>query len=246
MSQSNISIILVDTQLPENIGLSSRSMFNFGIEDLRLVSPKLQWPSEKAHAVAVDSSSIVDNALVFQNLKEALSDIDYSVAFTARRRDMNKDIVTNEKLVEEINLKPKKQKIGIVFGGEASGLTNEHISLVSKCVTISTDDNLSSLNLSHAVTVFCHSLFAAKNSNKAESSEIKESRMVDHSKLHHFFDHLERELDIRGFFEPVEKKPSMVIKLRNIFHRAELSEREIASLRGVLTSLTKYKEKQED
>ena len=67
MSQSNISIILVDTQLPENIGLSSRTMFNFGIEDLRLVSPKLQWPSEKAHAVAVDSSSIVDNALVFQN-----------------------------------------------------------------------------------------------------------------------------------------------------------------------------------
>jgi tRNA/rRNA methyltransferase len=70
-------------------------------------------------------------------------------------------------------------------------------------------------------------------------------RKVDHSKLHHFFDHLENELDIRGFFEPLEKKPSMLIKLRNIFHRAELSEREIASLRGVLTSLTKYKEKQE-
>ena len=107
-------------------------------------------------------------------------------------------------------------------------------------------ENIGLAARSHAVTVFCHSLFAAKNSNKAESSEIKESRMVDHSKLHHFFDHLERELDIRGFFEPVEKKPSMVIKLRNIFHRAELSEREIASLRGVLTSLTKYKEKQED
>ena len=42
MSQSNISIILVDTQLPENVGLSSRAMFNFGIEDLRIVSPKLQ------------------------------------------------------------------------------------------------------------------------------------------------------------------------------------------------------------
>ena len=110
MSQSNISIILVDTQLPENVGLSSRAMFNFGIEDLKIVSPKLEWPSEKAHAVAVDSHSIVDNAKVYKDLKEALSDIDYSVAFTARRRDMNKEIVSNEKLIDEIILKPKKSE----------------------------------------------------------------------------------------------------------------------------------------
>ena len=69
MSQSNISIILVDTQLPENVGLSSRAMFNFGIEDLRIVSPKLEWPSEKAHAVSVDSYSIIDNAKVYKDLK---------------------------------------------------------------------------------------------------------------------------------------------------------------------------------
>lgn len=239
MSQSNISIILVDTQLPENIGLSSRTMFNFGIEDLRLVSPKLQWPSEKAHAVAVDSSSIVDNALVFQNLKEALSDIDYSVAFTARRRDMNKDIVTNEKLIEEINLKPKKQKIGIVFGGEASGLTNEHISLVSKCVTISTDDNLSSLNLSHAVTVFCYSLFRSKNKNSNIFINNLESE-VKNSELLNFFSHLEIELEDRGFFEPKEKMEKMKQNIRNLFHRANLSGREVQTLRGIITALTKY------
>ena len=87
------------------------------------------------------ASKLYPNAKVYKDLKEALSDIDYSVAFTARRRDMNKEIVSNEKLIDEIILKPKNQKIGIVFGGEASGLTNEHISLVSKCVTINTDDN---------------------------------------------------------------------------------------------------------
>lgn len=239
MSQSNISIILVDTQLPENIGLSSRTMFNFGIEDLRLVSPKLQWPSEKAHAVAVDSSSIVDNALVFQNLKEALSDIDYSVAFTARRRDMNKDIVTNEKLIEEINLMPKKQKIGIVFGGEASGLTNEHISLVSKCVTISTDDNLSSLNLSHAVTVFCYSLFRSKNKNSNIFINNLDAE-VKNSELLNFFSHLEIELEDRGFFEPKEKMEKMKQNIRNLFHRANLSGREVQTLRGIITALTKY------
>ena len=239
MSQSNISIILVDTQLPENVGLSSRAMFNFGIEDLKIVSPKLEWPSEKAHAVAVDSHSIIDNAKVYKDLKEALSDIDYSVAFTARRRDMNKEIVSNEKLIDEIILKPKNQKIGIVFGGEASGLTNEHISLVSKCVTINTDDNFSSLNLSHAVTVFCYSLFRSINKNTDISTNNLDNE-VNNSELLNFFSHLELELEERGFFEPIEKMDKMKQNIRNLFHRANLSGREVQTLRGIITALTKY------
>ena len=239
MNQSNISIILVDSQLPENIGLSSRAMFNFGIEELRLVSPKIEWPSEKAHAVAVDSKNIIDNTIVYKDLKEALHDIDYSVAFTARRRDMNKDIITNEKLIDEINSKNKKQKIGIVFGGEASGLTNEQISLVSKCVTINTDDNFSSLNLSHAVTVFCYSLFRSSNKN-IDISINNLDEEVKNSELLNFFSHLEIELEERGFFEPKQKMDKMKQNIRNLFHRANLSGREVQTLRGIITALTKY------
>ena len=247
MSHLKPTIILVDTQLAENIGLAARAMYNFGLIDLFLVRPKIEWPSEKAAAVSVDALPIIDNAKCFNSLKEALVGIQYSYAFTARKREMDKKEISNEEAIKKIVLNENQNSnIAIVFGGEQSGLTNDDLSLVSECVSIETDNLFSSLNLSHAVTVFCHSLFAAKNSNLVESSTKKESRAVDHSKLHHFFDHLERELDIRGFFEPVEKKPSMLIKLRNIFHRAELSEREIASLRGVLTSLTKYKGKQED
>ena len=235
MSHLKPTIILVDTQLAENIGLAARAMYNFGLVDLFLVRPKIEWPSEKAAAVSVDA------------LREALVGIQYSYAFTARRREMDKREISNEEAIKKIVLNENQNtNIAIVFGGEQSGLTNDDLSLVSECVSIETDNLFSSLNLSHAVTVFCHSLFAAKDSLATISAGKKEARAVDHSKLHHFFDHLERELDIRGFFEPVEKKPSMVIKLRNIFHRAELSDREIASLRGVLTSLTKYKEKQED
>ena len=65
MSLNNISIILVDTQLPENIGLVARSMYNFGFSDLRLVNPKLDWPSEKAHAVSVDAKLIIESAKVY-------------------------------------------------------------------------------------------------------------------------------------------------------------------------------------
>lgn len=246
MSNLKPIIILVDTQLAENIGLAARAMYNFGLVNLSLVRPKIDWPSEKAEAVSVDALPIIKNAKCYDTLKEALVGVQYSYAFTARSREMDKKEITNEEVVKKIVLNENQNSnIAVVFGGEQSGLTNDDISLVSECVSIQTDNLFSSLNLSHAVTVFCHSLFALQNSERNTEIRKGEARAVDHSKLHHFFDHLEYELDVRGFFEPIEKKPSMLIKLRNIFHRAELSEREIASLRGVLTSLTKYKEKQE-
>ena len=74
MNFDKISIILVDTQLPENVGLVARSMYNFGFTNLKLVSPKLQRPSEKALAVAVDAKNIVENIKVYSSLREALSD----------------------------------------------------------------------------------------------------------------------------------------------------------------------------
>ena len=72
MSQSNISIILVDTQLPENVGLSSRAMFNFGIEDLKIVSPKLEWTAENENAVAVDSHSRIESGNGKKDIRERL------------------------------------------------------------------------------------------------------------------------------------------------------------------------------
>ena len=240
MSFSNLTIILVNTQLAENIGLASRAMFNFGISNLRLVNPKIEWPSEKANAVSVDAKTIVEKAVVYNDLRYALEDIDYSVAFTARRRDMNKSFINNDQLVKDISSKASNQKIGIVFGGESSGLTNEHISLVSKCVTINTHKNFSSLNLSHAVAVFCYSLFQDKGKNSIPE-EREFALEVKNSELLNFFDHLEKELEIRGFFEPPEKMTKMKQNIRNLFHRADLTGREVQTLRGVVTALTKYR-----
>lgn len=244
MNFSNLTIILVDTQLAENIGLASRAMFNFGVTKLRLVNPKIEWPSEKASAVSVDAKSVIDEATVYNDLRYALEDIDYSVAFTARRRDMNKSFISNEGLIKDISSKGYGQKIGIIFGGESSGLSNEHISLVSKCVTIDTHDNFSSLNLSHAVAVFCYSLFESQEKNKL-ANERDISLEVKNSELLNFFDHLEKELEIRGFFEPPEKMRKMKQNIRNLFHRADLSGREVQTLRGVITALTKYRKTSE-
>ena len=239
----NISIILVDVQLPENIGLAARAMFNFGISNLILVNPKIDLPSEKAEAVAVDAIDLVKNAKVYDELRDALEDFTYSFAFTARHRDMNKEFINSQEVISEIHNNYIGEKIAIVFGGEASGLTNEHLSLASKCVTINTHSNFSSLNLSHAVSVFCYSLFSYANSAN-NNSYLEEANIPSKNELIYFFEHLENELETRGFFEPHEKMPKMKQNLRNLFHRADLNEREIATLRGVVTALTSYDKSQ--
>lgn len=154
MSHLKPTIILVDTQLAENIGLAARAMYNFGLVDLFLVRPKIEWPSEKAAAVSVDALPIINNAKCFDSLREALVGIQYSYAFTARRREMDKREISNEEAIKKIVLNENQNtNIAIVFGGEQSGLTNDDLSLVSECVSIETDNLFSSLNLSHAVTV---------------------------------------------------------------------------------------------
>jgi len=244
MSINNTSIILVDTQLPENIGLVARSMYNFGFTDLRLVNPKLDWPSEKAHAVSVDANSIIESAKVYTTLREALSDSTLSIAYTARKRDMSKQFTDNKSIIKEIHDEHSNDKLAVVFGGEASGLTNDHLSLVTRCVTIDTHKNFSSLNLSHAVNVFCYSLFSLIHDDEKVVDENSLTR-GNQNELMYFFDHIEKELENRGFFQPEEKMPKMKQNLRNIFHRADLSDREIATLRGVITVLSDYRKTEE-
>jgi tRNA/rRNA methyltransferase len=84
------SIILARPQLGENIGAAARAMANFDLSDFRLVAPRTTWPSEKARAMAVGAAYIVDGAKVFGDLKEALGDLQFVLATTARGRGAKK------------------------------------------------------------------------------------------------------------------------------------------------------------
>jgi tRNA/rRNA methyltransferase len=50
---------------------------------------------------------------------------------------------------------------------------------------------------------------------------------------------LEQELDEAGFFKTDKKKPTMLRNIRNLYGRAELTEQEVRSLRGMISSLTR-------
>lgn len=235
------AVILLGTQLGENIGTSARAMHNFGLTDLRLVAPREGWSRTKAQAAATSGAEILERAQMFDNLPQALEGLDYVIAATARPRDMNKNVLLPE--VAATALRAHK-KAGILFGAEQSGLDNEAISLCDAIVEIPANPEFSSLNLAQAVLLVAYQWFRLGESpapapKDAETipAEAAPAEAAPKEDLYNLFNHLETELDAVGFFRSAPKRPSMVRNLRNIFHRAHLTSAEIKALRGVITSL---------
>src|SRR5882757_846566 len=77
-------VVLVETQLGDNIGAAARAMANFGLARLRLVKPKQGWPNERAGVMAAGADRILENAVLYETLEEAVADCTFVLALTAR------------------------------------------------------------------------------------------------------------------------------------------------------------------
>jgi tRNA/rRNA methyltransferase len=241
----NIHFILVRPQLGENIGATARSLKNFNFENLRLVSPRDSWPNKSATYTAVDAKDIVHKAKVYQNNDDAVSDLDYVFATTSRSRSVNKKIIDlNEavKIIKKQNYLNKK--VGILFGPEASGLSNDDIVNANCLVNIPTNIKFKSLNLSHAVTIFSFQLFLSSKKIESLVKNLYRSEDAKKKEVHVFLNFLISHLDKVGFLKPEEKRQQMIRSIKNIFHRSSLSTQEIRTLSGVISSFIKFKERE--
>ena len=239
--KNNISIILVEPQLGENIGTTARAMLNFGFENLILVNPRDDWPNEYAIKAAAGAIKVIENARVFKNLEDALSEFNFAFSTTIRPRDMVKPVNGLEKMAEKSYEKLEmKQKIAFIFGREKSGLTNHQISLTDEIIEIPTNKDFSSLNLAQAVILVVSELNRLRVSYAKEEIVIPDSFPANKKDLISFFNHLERALDDSGFLKPIEKKPTMMMNIRNIFNRSNLTDQEVKTLRGVITALLRW------
>ncbi|HSM19973.1 MAG TPA: RNA methyltransferase, partial [Hyphomicrobiales bacterium] len=95
------AMVLVAPQLGENIGTAARAMANFGLADLRLVNPRDGWPNERARKAASGADHVIDGARVFATLAEAIADLSFVYATTARPRDLAKPVVPPEDAARE-------------------------------------------------------------------------------------------------------------------------------------------------
>src|SRR5947209_19917228 len=133
------AIILVEPQLGENIGTAARAMANFGLADLRVVNPREGWPSGRAVAAA-SGAPVVERVRVFADVGEAIADLHFVYATTARQREVGKAVVGPQAAAARARgLAGEGLAVGILFGRERIGLTNEEISLADEMLTLPVD-----------------------------------------------------------------------------------------------------------
>jgi tRNA/rRNA methyltransferase len=236
------AIILSHPQLGENIGAAARAMANFGLADLRLVAPRAGWPNAKAVAMAAGAVNLVETARVFASVTEALGDLNFILATTARERGIAREVLTPAEAAQRLRAAAARgETTGILFGNERAGLDNDEISLCDAVITVPTAD-FASINLAQAVLIASYEWFRA--GDVTQPSRIEHGplqRKPARAELLDTFEHLERELLASGFLYPPDKVDGMRRAIRATLHRARLTYQETQTLRGMIVALTKGK-----
>lgn len=232
------AVVLIEPQLGENIGAVARAMLNCGLTELRLVRPRDGWPNPKAEASASGATEVLDGVRLFDSAREAVADLEHVFATTARHRGMIKPVVTPRRAAADLRgLIAGGRRCGVLFGPERAGLTNDDLVLADTLIAVPLNPAFSSLNLAQAVLILGYEWFQANDATPERVLVTNETRPASKEQLLGLFEHLESALDECGFLRNAAKRPSMVRNLRNIFQRAELTEQEIRTLRGVITCL---------
>ena len=233
----NPAVVLVEPQLGENIGACARAMLNCGLTEMRLVKPRDGWPNPKAEAMASGATEVLEKAVVFETTADAVADLNFLLATTARTRDMVKPAYTPKAAVQEIATRTASgQRVGVLFGPERAGLTNDDVALAQAVLAVPLNPAFSSLNLAQAVLLVGYEWFQHADSTP-EVELMGEAAPAKTESREYFLSRLERDLEESGFFFPEELAPTIKLNLRALFTRANMTEQEVQTLHGVLRSL---------
>jgi tRNA/rRNA methyltransferase len=240
---ADVKIVLVEPQLADNIGAAARAMANFGLGDLRLVNPRPDWRSDKARAAASGAEAILENAHIYPTFQDAIGDLGVVFATTARERGVAKDVIgPRAAAARALARSTEGARVGFAFGRERIGLTNDEVALSDAIVTLPVDPAFPSLNLAHAVLVVAYEwrlAGLAAEAGEAEALPFQPAMPPPAAKadLVALFEHLEAALDASGFFRPPEHRGTMVLALRALLQRANFTEQDVRTLRGVIAAL---------
>ena len=239
---STPTVILVRPQLGENIGMATRAMLNCGLSSLRLVAPRDGWPNPKAQRAASGADVVLEKAVLFDSVAEAVADLEHVLATTARNRELTQRILTPRRAAADMRgWIADGHPVGILFGPERAGLTNDDLVCADTVVSIPLNPQFSSLNIAQAVLLVAYEWLAAADETPAERLSDHAARPATKEELQNLFDHLERALDQSGFLRHKAMRPSMVNNLRALLQRAHMTEQEVRTFHGVIKFLSKGK-----
>lgn len=242
-----IRIVLVNTTHPGNIGATARAMKNMGLSDLWLVDPKL-FPHPEADARASGADDILASAQVVSSINDALADCQLVVGTSARERHIPWPLVNPRELAGVATQMFTGQsgsngRIAVLFGREASGLSNEELHLCHKHVHIPTNAEFSSLNVAAAVQVISYEMRMALVEGMAADAPQWgtpwDIELADNVELEQMFEHLERTLIEIDFLDP-DNPRQLMPRLRRLLLRAVPDKVEVNVLRGILKKIGLY------
>lgn len=228
-------IILVKSQLAENIGMAARAMKNCGLAEMRLVNPEQSPVEEVALRASSGSEEILLNAKIFPDTRSALADLDLVYAATARPRHQVKEVLTAEYAARTL---PYDRKVGFMFGCERTGLENEDISLADKIIEVPLNPEHSSLNLAQAVLIIGYEYYKTTISVDEKRFVTNGGEFASKEKIFRFIDMLNERIRQSPRLKDEEHIKSLLINIDNVFTRASLTEQELNSLYGIVNILS--------
>ena len=233
-------IILVRTQLGENVGTAARAMLNFGLSEMRLVRPQCGWPNAKALNAASGAIEVLNRLQLFDSVEEATADLHRRYATTARPRDLPKAVVTAEAAARETRqASAAGDRVGVLFGPERTGLSNDELVYADAVLTMPLNPAFTSLNLAQAVLLVGYEWFKAGAATAPRREARPAGRRATKAELDRLSDHLVGELDAAGFFRGPDRRVSLVRTLKLIAGRARLHEPDVHLLHGIIKALAR-------
>jgi tRNA (cytidine32/uridine32-2'-O)-methyltransferase len=231
---ARVRVVLVGTQHPGNIGSAARAMKTMGLERLVLVAPE-RFPHAEADALAAGADDVLAAAEIHSDLASAVADCRLVFGCTARSRRIALDEhVPRDAAARVLDAAQGGAEVALVFGRERTGLTNEELQLCHAAVHIPANPDYSSLNLAAAVQVLAYELrMAALAGVPLDLQDAQREPPASHAQMESFFRQLADTLDAIDFHKGRAPDAAMH-KLRRLFLRAALDEREVRILRGVL------------
>lgn len=241
----SVRFVLVRTSHPGNIGSSARAIRTMGFDRLVLVKPA-QFPHEEATALAAGATPVLERAAVVPDLPAAISDCEFVLGCTARRRAVQLPELTPRGAAERVAALAAAAQVAVVFGNERTGLENDELMRCHAAVHIPADPGFSSLNLAQAVQVLAYELRLARlRAGGEDASPARGDPPATADQLEHFFGHLERTLQDIDFHKG--RSPRTIMKrLRRLFLRAGLEQREVRILRGIFDDAQRAANKSSD
>ena len=229
----NISIVLVRTKTPGNIGAVARCMMNMGLSRLVLVRPPRDDQGE-AIKFAAGAEAVLRDAIRTETLRDALAGHGLVIGTSRHLGRQRRNIGTPREMAGRIVPLLPQNRIALVFGREVNGLEKEDLALCNEFIAIPSSKSFPSLNLSHAVSIVAYELFIAARAGTDPGGRT----LAPAGELEVFYQHLQKVLEDSGFLGP-HNRDHMMTSVRQLFGKSRLEQRDIRILHGILSAIVR-------